>query len=178
MTSRLYTYRSAIGTTIKAAMPELRACETLSSKFDLGEIRTRSFSCPAVFTVLFRTPLGRAASGDLQANAHVGIFCIADGREDVREAKAFVMAEAVAALAGVGQLWGVTRVGPVEALDFEQINAEAFDRKGLACVVVTFRQRVSEVASSLFDDEGHVPTDLYVNGELVDHAEPEGEGDA
>ena len=59
--------------------------------------------------------------------ANVAIFCATDGREDFREEKAFVMAEAVATLAGVKQLWGLTRIGPVEALDIEQIHAPYLD---------------------------------------------------
>jgi hypothetical protein len=172
VTSRLYDYRHAVAETIRAAMPGLKTCEELSAKFSLGELERVSFRPPAVFVVLTRTPLGRGPGGDLAGTANVAVFCIAEGPEERRERDAFVMAEGVAVLAGVKQLWGLKRVGPVEALDLEQVHATALDKKKVACIVVTFRQRVSGIGDNLFDDEGHVPTDLYVNDELVDHVDP------
>jgi|GEM_PF-3677768 len=172
MSLRLYAYRQAIADTIKDAMPELKSCEALSARFDLGELTARAIRAPAVFVVMMRTPLRRAANGGLDAEAHVAIFAVTQGPEDRREEQAFAIAETVAVLAGVKQLWGLTRVGGCEALDFEQVQAQALDRKGVACVAVTFRQRVSGVGESLFNDEEKLPTDLYVDGELVDHCDP------
>lgn len=172
MTTRLYSYRAAIASSILAAMPALKACEALSARFDLGELTARAIRAPAVFVVLLRTPLKRAANGSLDADANVAIFCVTQGPEERREADAFAMAEAIAVLATVRQLWGLTRVGPCEALDIEQVQSSALDKKGVSCVAVTFRQRVSGVGDGLFADEEKLPTELYVNGELTDQAIP------
>lgn len=172
MSVRLFSYRAAIASTIKAAMPDLKTCDALSSRFDLGELTSRSIRTPAVFIVLLRSPLKRAANGSLDADANVAVFCVTQGPEERREAEAFAIAEAVAILAGVKQLWGLTRVGPCEALDFEQVHSTALDKKGVACIAVTFRQRVSSVGDGLFVDDAKVPTELYVNDELTDQADP------
>lgn len=168
MSSRLFAYRDAIATTIKNAMPDLKEVSALSARFDLAQLKTSSFRTPAAFVVLLRTPLKRASNGALAAEANVAVFAVTGGKEEEREAAAFVIAEAVAVLAGVGQMWSLTHVGPVENLDIEQVHAAELDRKGVACIAVTFRQRVNAVGSSLFTDEEQVPTALYVNGELVD----------
>ncbi|MBA4784128.1 MAG: hypothetical protein H2045_13030 [Rhizobiales bacterium] len=159
--SRLHTYREAIASTIRTAMPALRQVESIGSRFSVAELMKRSIRAPAAFVVLLRAPLSRQPNAQLQANAKVAVFCVTTGREDERESHAFTIAEAVAVLAETRQVWGLDRIGPANNMEIEQVLSDALDNKGVACVVAQFEQRVSGIGRDLLGEDGIVDAALY-----------------
>jgi hypothetical protein len=49
----------------------------------------------------------------------------------------------------------------------EPVLSTKIERRGVTLVAVTWTTPVRHIGEGLFDDQGHVPTDLYVNGELL-----------
>jgi hypothetical protein len=164
--ARVNAYRTAVVATIRAAMPDLRECEEQFGRFNLDELETISVRCPAVRVAVLEARAMPMPNGQVAARLSCAAFAISEGRD--RDAAAWTMAEAIAVLLQPAQLFGLTRLGAPEALRIQPIITARVKARGVAIIAVEWTQELRELGTAIFDDDGVLLEELYVNDELVD----------
>lgn len=168
MTGRIHPFASAAASVFHQALPDLATCEAIGGRFNLERLEERSLRVPAVLVGILKSPLKLEADGSVTVSANCAAFIVTEGRETERDAQAWTIAEALAALLGSARTWGVAGVGMVTNADIEPVISGQTRNKGVTLIAVTWTVPIRRIGTSLFDDDGHVPTDLYVNGVLED----------
>jgi hypothetical protein len=167
MTARLTAFTDTVVGKINEALPKLRECRSIGGRFNLDDLQGRSVKAPAVLVGVLRSPVAVKADNRIEIASHCGAFCLTEGAEEKRVAQAWTIAEAVLAVVGSTPHWGIAHVGRAEKLMLEPVLSTKIERRGVTLVAVTWTTPVRHIGEGLFDDQGHVPTDLYVNGELL-----------
>ena len=166
MTGRINTFRTAIAETIKAAMPALKECEPQLGRFDLDELERGSIKTPAIRVGVLMGRLESRSNDTSSALFDCAAFAITDGKG--RDAAAWNMAEAVAELLRRNQRWGLQDIGVPESLRIGAIVTGQFKSRGISVVAVDWKQKLNKIGAGIvFDDEGVVYEELYINGELA-----------
>lgn len=175
MTGRIEAFKTAVVGKFSALLPELKECRSLGGRFNLDTLSERSIKAPAVLVAVLKSPVSLEANGQVTLEANCAAFILTEGREDERDAKALVIAEAVLTLMGSGNHWGLAKVGMAEKVSLEPVMSAEIRSRGVSLVAVTWTTKLREIGTNIFDDAGNVVTALYVNGDnLMDDpgAEP------
>lgn len=166
MSSRINDYRQAVVDTIKAAMPELKSCEPQFGRFDIEALDREMIKTPAVrMAVLSATP-SHNADGALAAELKCASFIITSGA--TRNETAWTMAEAISVLLTPKQMFGILNMGKPEKLNIQPIVSGYAKKRGVAIIAVEWVQRLNAIGEGIFDKDGHVIEELYVNDELLE----------
>ena len=165
MTGRINETRDAIVAAIEAAMPELRDCSAQFGRFDLDELERSSIRAPAVRVGILGADIDGRADDNPTAMLKCAAFAIADGKD--RDAAAWTMAEAIAVLLRRNTRFGLTHIGAPEHVRVGPVVSAAFKNRGIAVAAVEWTLRRHDLGDGIFDDEGIVWVELYVNDELV-----------
>lgn len=171
MTGRINAYRTAVVDNIKMILPAARV-EAQSGRFNLEELERTSIRCPAVRVAVLSGKPSSVPSGQSEVRMQCAVFVVTDGKDRIDAA--WTMAEAIAVKAHSSQLWGLTRLGPPAGVAITPIVSASIKDRGIEIVAVEWSQELRALGEEIFDADGYVIEELYVNGEVVDLPEPEG----
>lgn len=166
--SRIETLKGALVSNIEAILPQLKECRAIGGRFNIDELEKRSIRAPAVLIGVLKSPVKQSADGSVDVDANIAAFCLTEGNEEKRDAACWVMAEAIAAMLSSTKHWGVGGFGQPTRIDIEPVISADTRSRGVTLVAVTFSNTVRNINAGVFTDQGHVPTELYVNDQLED----------
>lgn len=164
--SRINEFRSAVVATIKKALPELRECETQFGRFNLDELETTSVRAPAVRVGILQGKLKSVASGQAEGTLSCAAFVVTDGKD--RDDRAWVIAEAVAVSLHSSQLFGLFKLGTPQTVSIQPVISAAIKSRGVSIIAVEWAQDLQQLGHNIFDANGVVPSELYINDERVE----------
>ncbi|AOT25319.1 hypothetical protein [Brucella pseudogrignonensis] len=164
--SRINEFRAAVVETIRKALPELRECESQFGRFNLDELETTSVKAPAVRVGLLQGKLKHTASGQAEGTMSCAAFVVTDGKD--RDDMAWVIAEAVAVSLHTSQMFGLFKLGTPQAVSIQPVISAAIKSRGVSIIAVEWTQELQQLGQNIFDQNGIVPSELYINGELVE----------
>ncbi|MGR3485485.1 MAG: hypothetical protein ACU0BF_09080 [Paracoccaceae bacterium] len=162
----LATLCSAIASSIRADLPDLKACEAMAGRYSIEELRQAGSRTPAVYVSLLGTKQrairsGRHADHDLSIAAYV---VTGQARMRDRDRDALVIAQRILRLVDDG-VWGdqTGAVQRAEAPAIESLVTAAVRGMSVSLWAVRWTQPVS------FDPipEAVVASDLYVAGGIA-----------
>lgn len=164
--SRINEFRSAVVATIKKVLPELRECEAQFGRFNIDALETESVRAPAVRVGVLQAKLPHVASGQADAALSCAAFVITEGKD--RDDMAWTMAEAIAVSLDSGQMFGLFKLGVPENVSIQPVISAGIRKTGVAIMAVEWSQRLSQLGTNLFEDDGTVPPELYINDEKIE----------
>lgn len=164
--SRINEFRAAVVETIRKALPELRECESQFGRFNLDELETTSVKAPAVRVGLLQGKLKHVASGQAEGTMSCAAFVVTEGKE--RDEQAWTIAEAVAVSLHTSQLFGIVKLGAPQAVSIQPVISASVKTRGISIIAVEWTQELKQLGQNIFDKDGVVPSELYINGELVE----------
>lgn len=167
--ARINEYRAAVVEAVKTAMPELRECGEQFGRFNLDELERESVRTPAVRVAVLKAKVTNAASGQAEALLNCAAFIIADGKD--RDAAGWTIAEAVAVLLHSSQLFGLTQLGAPSGVEIMPVVGVKLKQRAVSLIAVEWSQELRQLGATIFDDEGHVLEELYLNEEEIDLGE-------
>lgn len=169
--SRINAYRTAVIATVQTAMPELKNADVLFGRFNIDDLKQNSFKTPSVQFGVLSCRIERQAN-NIDAKLGCAAFAVTDGKD--RDAAAWTIAEAIAVLLKPSQLFGINNMSAPEAMKITPMVSGDLRTRGVAVIAVEWTQTLRNVGPDVFDDEGHLITELYINDEAVP-ADDEGE---
>lgn len=175
MTARINAFRAAVVATFATAMPELSECAEQFGRFNLDELETNSIRAPAVRVAVLQADMPQKPAGDREAVLSCAAFVITDGKD--RDKAAWTLAEAIAVLLASNQMFGLLKVGVPDAAKIQPVITANIKARGVAIIAVEWSQTVRQLGDVIFDQDGRLLAELYVNGQLTDITEPEWPGD-
>ncbi len=155
----------------KELLPELAACKKHSGRFDLNELAALSTKTPALFVSMLgiRTVEER---GDDRVDLHcqfAGYIVTADSKGLPRDEASKNLTEALVAWLP-NKRFGIEGVGAPESIRAENLYNSKARSKAVMLAAVTWTHRVS-TGESIFKEDGTLPTDVYVAGEVKERTE-------
>ncbi|MAA97780.1 hypothetical protein [Stappia sp.] len=166
--SRLNAFRSALETTFQAALPALRSCEAQFGRFDLDELKRHSIKAPGLRLAVLRAPVIVQADSSYDLDLECAAFAVAEGREETRDADALAVAEAVLAVLGPRQRFGLDSISAPRDMRISPLLTGNLDRRGVSVVAIEWKQRLLNVTAGVFEPGVTIDLRLEVNGEPFD----------
>lgn len=163
--TRINAYRDAVVLTIKNAMPELKNCETQFGRFNVDDLDQTSFKTPSVRVAVLSAGVAPQAEKP-DAPMKCGAFVVTDGRD--RDKNAWAISEAIALLLGPSQLFGINKMSAPEKIQITPLVTGAIKSRGISIIAVTWDQTLRALGGDIFDENGYLLEELYINGELVE----------
>ncbi|MBE0692313.1 MAG: hypothetical protein IH590_04305 [Aquamicrobium sp.] len=163
--ARINQFRGAVVAAIRAAMPALRSCEEQFGRFDLDELERTVIPSPAVRVAVLRAKAKPLANGQGEATLSCAAFVVTDGNE--RDARAWAIAEAIAALLHTSQLWGLTQLEAPQAVEIQPVVGLKLRQRAVAIIAVEWTQSLRRLGADVFGEDGTVVEGLYLGEELV-----------
>ena len=176
MTARINDFRAAAVARIHEAMPHLRECSEQFGRFDLDELETTMVRAPAVRVAVLSARVPPQPSGQADADLACAAFVVTEGAR--RDAEAWTIAEAVATLLHPAQLFGLTRLGAPGGVAIQPVVSGKLKARSVAIVAVEWRQPLRQLGDNIFDEQGRLLTELYINGEEIELPAPPAGDDA
>ncbi|ELT49066.1 hypothetical protein [Brucella intermedia] len=164
--SRINEFRAAVVETIKKALPELRECESQFGRFNLDELETTSIRPPAVRVGLLHGKLKHTGAGQAEGTMSCAAFVVTDGKD--RDDTAWTIAEAVAVSLHTSQLFGLVKLGAPQGVSIQPVISAAIKSRGVSIIAVEWTQALHQLGQNIFDQDGVVPSELYINDELIE----------
>lgn len=164
--SRINEFRAAVVETIRKALPELRECESQFGRFNLDELETTSIRPPAVRVGLLQGKLKHTPSGQAEGTMSCAAFAVTDGKD--RDEQAWAIAEAIAVSLHTSQMFGLVQVGTPQAVSIQPVISAAIKARGVSIIAVEWTQELRQLGQNIFDQDGVVPSELYINDELIE----------
>lgn len=155
----------AVAAGIKSRLPELAACEVHDGRFDAGELARISARTPACFTAcLAVSQVQDPGTEQVDAVLDLAVFVVTrsnPGLDRGRAARNIVsgLLETIP-----HNFWGLDALGSPEtgSIKAQNLYSGRLDKRGAALWAVSWKQTV-RLGESIFDDEGVVPSRLYVD---------------
>ncbi len=150
---------AAVVTAIRAILPALARCETMTGRFDLAELNKSGIPAPAVrVSVLGLKESGRAAGDFVEFGARMAAYVITRDRLGrTRDEHAATIAQAICSLVPADD-WGMDAIGPAEDVACDVLASVATRDAGVALWAVTWTQPLTFYARTT----EVVPVELYV----------------
>lgn len=166
--SRLNAFRSALETTFQAALPVLRSCEAQFGRFDLDALKQTGIKAPGLRLAVLRAPVIVTADASYDLDLECAGFAVAEGREATRDADALAIAEAVLAVLGPRQRFGLDSISSPRDMRISPLLTGSLDRRGVSVVALEWKQRLLNVTAGVFEPGATIDLRLEVNGEQID----------
>jgi hypothetical protein len=166
MTGRINTFRNAVIAAIRATLPAARTIEPQFGRFDLDELGRTSFKAPAIRVAVLMGKVPATPSGQNEASLQCAAFVVTDGKD--RDEAGWDMAEAIATLLHSGQMWGLTKLSAPDRVSIQPVVSASIRDRGVAIIAVEWSQAVRNLGANLFDEQGVLLEELYVNGEEIE----------
>ncbi len=162
--SRINVYRAAVIATVQAAMPDLKSCEAQFGRFNIDDLKERSFKTPSVRFGVLSSTIERSAD-NVDAKLMCAAFAVTEGKS--RDEAAWTIAEAIALILKPNQLFGINHMSAPESMKISPVVSGGLRSKGVAVIAVEWTQTLRNIGPDIFDTKGHLITELYVNDEPV-----------
>lgn len=166
MSTRINQYRAAVVASLKAIMPNLRSCEEQFGRFDLEELEKTVIAAPAVRFAVLDGTMKPTATEQVDAALRCAAFIITEGKD--RDTAGWAIGEAIAVTAKVGQRWDMTGVSGITDVKLAPVISANLKQRGVSIMAVEWRQDLMRLGTDIFDDQGRLLEELYINDELVD----------
>jgi phage gp37-like protein len=157
----LNDFRNAIVTTIKDLMPELRSVETHGGVFGAGELKRFATKAPGIRVALLSVDDPKPQSGGaVQWRAKCVAYVMTKNRGGLkRDVAALNIVTALVAHIN-DHRFGLTFVTPAKPVTARTLYSGELDKSGITLWAVQWFQTIELV--SLADEDGTIPTDLYI----------------
>lgn len=166
MTGRINAFRAAVITAIKAKVPLAKSVDPQFGRFDLDELERNSIRAPAIRIAVLTGKVPATASGQSEAALQCAAFVVTDGKD--RDEAGWTIAEAIATLMHSGQMWGLTRLGTPERVSIQPVVSASIRDRGVAIIAVEWSQPLRALGSNLFDEDGVLLRELYINDDEIE----------
>lgn len=166
MTGRINAFRTAVVASLKAMVPQAVSVEPQFGRFDLDELERNSIKTPAIRVAVLTTKLPPAASGQQTGALTCAAFVIVEGKD--RDEKAWLLAEAVATKLHSGQMWGLVKLTPPDKPSIQPVISASIRDRGTVIIAVEWHQDIRQLGENLFDEQGRLLEELWVNGEEIE----------
>lgn len=163
---RINGFKEAIVATLKEKIPLLRECRAQFGRFNLDELEKESIRTPAITVGLLNGKASAQPSGHSEITFSCAAFIVTDGK--TREDDAWNLAEAVIKILHSGQMFGLTKLNVPASVVVQPVISASIRTKGVAILAVEWSQILREIGENVFDENGHVITELYINGEAIE----------
>lgn len=167
--SRINALREAVPVQLRQIMPKLRSCEALFGRLNLDELETLSAKTPAVFFSVTDMRLDEQGGGHADLSLSLATFALTDGRE--REKQAWAIAEAIALSLPINGRWGLANITVPGEIKVAPVLGTKIAARGVSVIAVSWKQVLTRAGTELFNEDGTLLEELYVNGDQVDLAE-------
>lgn len=171
MTARIPAYRDAVVASIKEMAPELRSCEAQFGKLNLDEFEKAMITTPGVRVAVLSADVPNMPDGRKEAVLSCAAFVVCDGK--TRDEAAWTLAEAIAVHLHSSQMFGLVRLGAPSAVKLQPVIAANIMNRAVAIIAVEWKQTLRVLGEAIFDDEGRLLTELYLNDEEIELPEPQ-----
>lgn len=163
--ARINEFRTAVASSFGAAMPELRQCEAQFGRFNLADLENNSIPAPAIRVAVLKARGADQASARISADLSCAAFIITAGRD--RDAQAWTLAEAVVKLLHSGQMFGLLNLTTPDKVEVQPLLAFPLKQRAVAIISVEWQQQLRHLGETIFNDEGQLLPELYLNDEPV-----------
>lgn len=171
MTARIDTFRQAVAASIKAMAPELRSCEAQFGRLNLDEFEKQMIGTPGVRVAVLSADAPNMADGRKEAVLSCAAFAVCEGRD--REQAAWALAEAIAVHLHSAQQFGLVQIAAPTAVKLQPVLTATIMNRAVAIIAVEWKQTLRGLGSALFDEEGVLLTEFYLNDEEIELPEPQ-----
>lgn len=151
----------------KSVLPNLRTCEAIAGRFNLETLIETSFQAPALFIGVLKSPIKIGANEQHSLLADCAAYIVTDGKAPDRDKKAWIIAEAIAQTLASSSSWKPKDIGAATKIVIEPVLSAKINRKNITLIAVTWDCEIKRIGTNIFEDDGTVFTDLYVNNDLV-----------
>jgi len=162
--NRVARFKENMASEITRIMPELRTVEVLPGRFNLDWLEQKSFRAPAAFPTVLKSRFQIKADRTLWLMAKCACFFVAEGREEKRDTAVWAMAEAFATILP-NNMFGLTHISAPHDLEVDPLISAKVRSKGVSIVAVAWEQTLRTIGTGLFDDEGTLLRELYLNND-------------
>ena len=166
MTGRINAYRTAVTVAIKTMLPELQSCEAQFGRFNLDELQTTMVRAPAVRFAVLSSKVIYNGSGHGDALMSCAAFVVTDGKD--RDEKGWNIAESIAALLQPPSMFGLTKISEPSSIAIQPVVSLTLKNRGVSIIAVEFSQTLRGIATDLFNDQGEVISEFYINDVLTE----------
>lgn len=166
MTGRINAFRTAVVAVLKATVPDVVSVEPQFGRFNLDELERTSIKCPTIRVAVLTAKVPPAASGQQTGALSCAAFIVTDGKD--RDEKAWLLAEAVATKLHAGQMWGLIKLSTPEKPSIQPVISASVKDRGVVIIAVEWNQDIRQLGENLFDAQGRLLEELWVNGEEIE----------
>lgn len=166
MTGRINIFRRAVCDRIKTIMPELKSCEIQFGRFDIDALDNMTVRTPSVRFAVLKADSIQESSDRKSAKLSCAAFAITDGKN--HEEAAWDIAEAILTDLTAAQMFGLVQLSGPSAARITPILTGDLKRRATSIIAVEWTQELRHLGQGVFDDQGFVVSELYVNDELQD----------
>lgn len=168
---RINELLEAVRAELAGLFPDLKACQVHDGKFNQAELKRIATKTPALLVALLGvTKVTDPGTEQSDAELQLAAFVVTRSSPGLdRGPAARALMEAL--LIHVPRTrWGLTGVSSGRDVRAQNFYAGEIDRQGVALWAVSWRQPV-RLGDSIFDDDGTLPSRLYVAFEGEDYEE-------
>lgn len=166
MTGRINAFRTAVVASLKATVPGVVSVEPQFGRFNLDELERNSIKCPTIRVAVLTAKVPSAASGQQTGALSCAAFVVVDGAG--RDEKAWLLAEAVATKLHAGQMWGLVKLTPPDKPSIQPVISASIKDRGTVIIAVEWNQDIRQLGENLFDEQGRLLEELWVNDEQIE----------
>jgi len=163
MSGRINTFRNAVREHIKTLLPALRSCEIQFGRFDIDALDRFSIRAPSVRVAVLSSESEQEASDRKSAVLKCAAFAITEGRD--HEESAWTIAEAIFTDLSPAQMFGLVKLSGPSAVRITPIVTGDLKNRSVSIIAVEWTQTLRHLGEGIFNDEGHVITEFYLNDE-------------
>lgn len=164
ITSRINEYRNAVTAEIKTRIPLLQSCETQFGRFNLDELETNIVKAPAVRFGVLSAKIKPQADAQASAAMNCAAFVITEGKD--RDGAAWAIAEAIVIITNPPGMFGLVKLGAPSNVAILPVVDMKLKQRGVSVLAVEWMQELHQLGTNIFDDAGHLVSELYINDVL------------
>lgn len=166
---RINTFRRAVCSHIAGLLPDLRSCEIQFGRFDIDALDRFSVRAPAVRVAVLSGDSQQEAADRKSAELKCAAFAITEGRD--HEEAAWDIAEAIFTDLSPARMFGLLQLSGPSKVRITPIVTGNLKNRAVSIIAVEWTQEMRHLGEGIFTDEGHVVTELYINGEEQEPAD-------
>lgn len=171
---------NAIKDDLKGRLSQLKTCEVHPGRFNLKELKRISAKTPALLV----SSLGTAkvlnpGTGQAKPVKQLAIYLVtkASPQLSAEEACRNLVDALELYLEAESPRWGLTGIGQPQAVRSDNLYSSEVDKNGVMLWAVTWQQSLT-LGDSIFNEDGTLPTTLYVGYDPAIGADNEAEYEA